>query len=106
MDLTCTYTLTPEQQQQWLRFWKKTRHSHPRQHFAMGDIEAAKGRKPVFVFGFEGDTIVAIGLFSIRPLLTNNKRSLEAFCLSGPVFDDPVYLNPFLTEVINVSQWG
>jgi lipid II:glycine glycyltransferase (peptidoglycan interpeptide bridge formation enzyme) len=100
MDVTFSYSLSPEQQQNWLEFWEKADHSHPRQHFAMGQIEVAKGRRPIFVMGNVADTPVIVAIFSIRPLWFRNQCSLEALCLSGPVFDDPVYLAPFLKEVV------
>ena len=43
MKIIITFSLTPEQQEYWLKFWESTHHSHPRQHYAMGQIEIANG---------------------------------------------------------------
>ena len=100
MDVTFSYSMSPEQQQKWFEFWGKANHSHPRQHYAMGQIEVAKGRRPVFVMGSVANAPVIVAIFSIRPLWFGNQYSLEALCLSGPIFDDPAYLSPFLKEVV------
>jgi lipid II:glycine glycyltransferase (peptidoglycan interpeptide bridge formation enzyme) len=100
MDVSFSYSLTREQQQQWFGFWKNAHHSHPQQHFAMGQIEAARGRKPIFVMGSVANTPVIVAIFSIRPLWFRRRYSLNAVCFSGPIFDDPVYLAPFLKEVV------
>lgn len=100
MKVTFTFSLTPEQQHSWSKFIQKSDHGHPRQHFTMCQIKFAKKKKTVFVTGTVNNQIVVTGLFGIRPLWFGEQGSLEATCLSGPVFDDPVYLKPFLEETI------
>lgn len=101
MEITFTDSLTPDQQQAWIKFWEQSPHAHPRQHYAMGQIEIAKGRKPVFAFGRVDSEIVVMGIFSIQPLWFGDKCSLEAICYSGPVFEDPKHIYPFMEQVID-----
>jgi lipid II:glycine glycyltransferase (peptidoglycan interpeptide bridge formation enzyme) len=101
MNIEFVRSLTTQQQQQWSDLLSQSDHAHPRQHFQMGQIEIAKGRTPVFAVGLVDDQLVIAGLFSIHPLWFGGRISLEANCLSGPVFNDPVYLKPFLAQVID-----
>ncbi len=82
-------TLGAGERDAWERFWTTSRHSHPRQHHAFAEVEAAKGRRPLFARAEEGGRPVAIALFSVRPVLPGGRLSAEAVCVRGPVFDDP-----------------
>ena len=95
------YKLNRAQQIEWLQFWANCEHSHPRQHLMFAEIERAKGRTPVFIIGEEDGKIVAIGIFSIRPLFLGKKFSFEAFCLRGPTFDNIDHGRYFLLQTIS-----
>ena len=101
MKTIITYSLTPEQQESWLNFWQSTKHAHPRQHYAMGQVEIAKGRKPIYAMGLVGSELVAIGIFSVRLLWNDKKFSMEAICYSGPVIENPKHMRPFMEEMID-----
>jgi lipid II:glycine glycyltransferase (peptidoglycan interpeptide bridge formation enzyme) len=101
MNTEFVRSLTTQQQQQWSDFLKQSDHAHPNQHYSMSQIEIAKGRTSIFAIGSVNNQIVVAGLFSIRPLWFGRKYSLEAICLSGPVFNDPAHLKPFLGQTID-----
>jgi len=101
MKLHLCYELDQAQKDQWEQFWYKCRHAHPRQHFLFGQVERAKGRIPVYAMGEINGSIVCLGIFSIKPLLSGKKLSLEAICLRGPSFDDITYGREFLLQIIS-----
>jgi hypothetical protein len=69
------------------------------------EIERAKNRIPLFAIGKKNGKIVAIGIFSIRPLLFANMCSAEAICLRGPAFDDIGYGREYLLQVIKYFKY-
>jgi hypothetical protein len=100
MKLNFRYELNEEQQNQWIQFWKKCRHSYPRQHFLYAEIEKEQGRVPIFISGEINGSIVCLGIFSIRPLFFGKRFSLEAYCLRGPAFEDVSVFKTFMGIVI------
>ena len=87
MNVHFKYKLDDKQKAEWTEFWCKCKHSHVQQHVSFGEVERSKGRIPVYVYGEENGVINSIGLFSYRPLFTENRYSLEAICLRGPAVD-------------------
>ncbi len=101
MKVYFQYQLSKVQQLEWLLFWENCKHSHPRQHPMFAEIERAKGRIPLFAIGKENEKIVAIGIFSIRPLFIRKMVSFEAFCLRGPAFDNIDQGRDFISQIIS-----
>lgn len=96
MKLHFRQELDQPQKNQWEQFWYKCQHSHPRQHFLFGQVERAKGRIPIYIYGESDGTIVCAGVFSIRPFLWSRRFSFEAICQRGPIFDNPGWAKEFL----------
>lgn len=99
MNVVYKFELDEELKKRWYDFWIKCEHAHPQQHWLYGEIERSKGRIPVYVYGETNGELKCIGIFSIRPLLSGNKYSLQALCYRGPAFDDISILNEFLIDV-------
>lgn len=101
MQIYFNTSLNEEGKKDWNDFWLNCQHSHVRQNYILGEIEKAKGRKPIYVCGKINGQIVCIGIFSIKPFIFNNRFSMEAICLRGPAFDDIKHGYTFLLEVIS-----
>ena len=100
--LHVTFELTQQREAEWLAFWKSCSHPHARQHLSYAAVELGKGRTPLFIAGYVDDAMVCTGLFSIRPLFSGTRRSLEAQCLNGPVFDDVAYFQDYIQAA---AEW-
>lgn len=101
MDIVFTNSLTPVQKKNWIKFWEHSSHSHPRQHPDFSEIIIAEKRKPIYVLACKNEKPVLVGLFSVRPVLWSNRRSMEATCISGPVFDDVQNAVDFLPRIVD-----
>jgi lipid II:glycine glycyltransferase (peptidoglycan interpeptide bridge formation enzyme) len=88
MELFVKQELNPDEIIEWSELWMGCSKSHAQQHYLHAGVEVAKGRKPLFLYGKNKGRIVAIGIFSIKPIYGTMKYSLEAYCLRGPVFED------------------
>lgn len=100
MEITFTYSLTSQQRQLWIEFWAQSPHSHPRQHPDFAGVIIGKGEIPLFVMAIEDHRPVMVGLFSLRPWLWGKRGSIEAVCLSGPVFDEVRYAEEAMPKII------
>lgn len=100
MKMHFCFELDEMERHKWNQFWEKCEHSHPRQHYLFGQIEQAKGRIPIYVYAEVEESIVCIGIFSIRPPLFGHNFSFEAACLRGPAFDDINYGAEFIRETL------
>jgi len=93
--------LNQKQKDEWTEFWQSSRHSHVQQHEKFGEVERAKGRIPVYVYGEKEGKLTGIAIFSIRPLFFGKRYSLEAICARGPVFDDIANVEDFLKQTVS-----
>lgn len=91
--------LTETERSEWTGFWTHCKFTHAEQHLMWAGIERGKGRIPVFVSGHIDDTVVCIGLFSVRPLVRDH-YSLEAVCLRGPVCDRIDAFEEYITKIL------
>ena len=101
MNVHFQYQLDQKQKTEWIEFLQNSKHSFAQQHYIYGEIERAKGRIPVYVYGENGGKLICTGVFSIRLLFFGKYFSLEAVCHRGPVFDDTAYIEDFLLQVIS-----
>jgi peptidoglycan pentaglycine glycine transferase (the first glycine) len=85
---------------EWAAFGRRARHAHPRQHADMGEIERAKGARPLFATARTDDGVAGVALVSVRPLLPGGFLSAEAVCVRGPTFDDPAVGRALLATIV------
>lgn len=99
MDVNIGFEISDRDRLDWVEFWSRSSHPHPRQHPLSAEIILATGNKPVYAIGRSDGRITCVGLFSIRPWFGEKRYAPEAFCQRGPVFDDPSVLTEFLDQV-------
>jgi hypothetical protein len=100
IDIYLNSSLTPEQSKEWIEFWNRSSHSHPRQHPFFAEAERAKGNRVIFVRVVHDRNLVLAGIFSVQSSFLGHYLSSEAVCLSGPVFDDIVFAREALPKIL------
>ncbi len=101
MNIHFQFELDQKQKIEWTEFWQNCKHSHAQQHEKFGEVERAKGRIPVYVYGENEGKLTGIAIFSILPLFFGKRYSLEAICAGGPAFDDITHFEDFLLKIIS-----
>lgn len=99
MEIECFDHLPEDVLAQWQVFLATAIHQHPRQDPRFAAIERSEGRKVVHVTGRRNGVLHAVGLWSLRLHPWVPGGAAEAFCLSGPVCDDPADLIGFLQAI-------
>lgn len=100
MQIECHAELSGDRLAEWQAFLAQARHQHPRQDPRFADVERALGNDIIYATGRVGDTLRAVGLFSLRPHPFWPRAHAEALCLSGPVCDDAENFCDFLDGVM------
>lgn len=101
MKISFSFTLDALERAKWTEFWQTCRHSHARQHCLFGQIELAKGHKPVYVYGEVNGRIVCAGIFSLHSFFFAKECFREAICECGPAFDDLAHGEYFIGEALS-----
>lgn len=100
IDTSFPESLSPKQYREWIEFWMRSIHSHPRQHPFFSEAEREKGNRVIFVRVVHDNNLVLAGIFSVNSSILGHYLSSEAVCLSGPVFDDIVLAKEALIKVL------
>lgn len=101
MKMNFCFDLNGAEVSKWNDFWQHCHHSHARQNYLFGEIERAKGRTPVYIYGEVSGSIVCAGIFSLRPLFKAKYFSFEAICTRGPAFDDVAHGEFYMRETVS-----
>ncbi|MBN1292910.1 MAG: hypothetical protein JXB48_13800 [Candidatus Latescibacteria bacterium] len=96
-------SLSAELQTKWYDFWIRCDHAHAQQHTLYAEIEYAKGRLPIFMYGTQDETIVCVGIFSLSSVNILG-HTIDALCLRGFAFDDLSLLPEMLERIIKYFE--
>jgi len=99
MEIEYCETLSDSLEAEWGRFLDRATHQHARQDIRFGLTDLAEGHEIRYVIGREGHMTKAVGMFVFvhHPILPGAFSS--AYCLSGPISDDPEVMMRFLDEI-------
>ncbi len=108
LRIECLDSLSTDLAARWQGFLAAVAHAHPEQDPVYAPVLGAQGFRPLFVLGWQGDDLAAVGLFGLKPNPALPGCFTFAMAHSGPVcaevttmlaFLDGLSLHPALARV-------